>query len=724
MSTAVRPLVERARWGPDAVSSAEAATETPFRPEVQGLRALAVGLVVFYHLWPNRLTGGFVGVDVFFVISGFLITSHIFRESAVSGRLQVTRFWARRIRRLLPASLLVLALSSVAVILWLPSTQWATTFRQVVASALYVENWALAAAAVDYMAADNVPTVAQHYWSLSVEEQFYLVWPLLIVGLLQFQRWAYRRSTALAGRRSPATSPEERRRILLVGLGLLGLVSLTWSVYATSQDQPIAYLSTFTRAWEFSAGAVAALVTVRLGARARIALGWLGVVAMLWAGWSYTDSSAFPGWIALVPVLGTVAVILAGHGGPRTAGWWLARRPATFVGDISYSVYLIHWPLIVLVPAVTGSSLTLLQKVAILAATVVLAWVSKTYVEDPLRQRPMLAASPRRAYVFAVVGMAFVVGGVGVTSAVHQKRLDLADAAAVSVLESGDPCLGPRALADPAACGGVEGARTLVAPESLKAQASAARLFDCQTNLTMVTVLDCVVGQPGGKATVALVGDSHAGMWRDAMDAQGRAEGFSVRIYAKSGCPLTQARRVLASETSDARQLSCERWRQDVMQRLRQDTDIRDVVTSAFSSSYTWQSVPDGQELADPASDGFTEVWRPLLEQGKRVHVVRDTPTPQRSVPSCLEAEADATACNWPRSEALTPDIQAATARALVDDGVEGVDVVDLTESFCDRRTCYAQVGGIPVFRDRSHMSQEYSRLMGQFLATEIDLPR
>lgn len=681
-------------------------------------------LVVLYHLWPNHLTGGYVGVDVFFVISGFLITAHIFREVADDGRLQVTRFWARRIRRLLPASLLVLALSSAAVILWLPSTQWTTTFRQVMASALYVENWALAADAVDYMAADNVPTVAQHYWSLSVEEQFYLVWPLLIIGLLAFQRWAHRRSTARARRRFRPASSVERRRILLAGLCLLGLASLLWSVYATAVDQPLAYLSTLTRAWEFAAGAAAALVVVRLTDGVRAVLGWLGLAAIVGAGWSYTDSSAFPGWIALVPVLGTVAVILAGQGGRRSAGWWLTRRPATFIGDISYSVYLIHWPLIVLVPAVTGSSLTTPHKLAVLASTVALGWMSKTYVEDPVRRRPLLAASPRRAYVFAVAGMAFVVGGVSVTSAVHQERLERADAAAASALGSGGPCLGPRALTDPVACGGVEGDRTLVAPESLKAQASAPRLFDCQTNLTMVTVLDCVVGQPGVEPTVALVGDSHAGMWRDAMDAHGRAAGFSVRIYAKSGCPLTQARRVLASETSDARQLSCEQWRQSVMERLREDTGIRDVVTSAFSSSYTWLSVPDGEQLGDPGPDGFTEVWRPLLDQGKRVHVVRDTPTPQRSVPSCLEAEATAAACNWPRSASLTPDLQAATAQSLLDDGVTGVDVVDLTDSFCDRRTCYAQVGGIPVFRDRSHMSKEYSRLMAQFLATEIRLPR
>ena len=146
-----------------------------FRPEIQGLRAVAVGLVVFYHLWPLRFSGGFVGVDVFFVISGYLITSHIYREVERTGTISLLSFWARRIRRLLPASLLVLAVSALAVIAWVPSTLWATTARQVGASALYVQNWVLASDAVDYMAQGNEPTVAQHFWSLSLEEQFYVL---------------------------------------------------------------------------------------------------------------------------------------------------------------------------------------------------------------------------------------------------------------------------------------------------------------------------------------------------------------------------------------------------------------------------------------------------------------------------------------------------------------------------------------------------------------------
>ena len=280
-----------------------------YRPEVQGLRALAVGLVVLYHLWPDRLTGGYVGVDVFFVISGYLITSHLQRELQATGSIQLKRFWARRIRRLLPASLLVLAVSAVGVVALLPATVWMQSARQIGAAALYVQNWALAGDAVDYMAADNVPTVAQHYWSLSVEEQFYLVWPVLILVLA---RWSWRSR----GRRAAPG-----RGMLVPGLVVLALASLAWSVVATATDRSAAYFVTPTRVWEFAAGALLALLGVaRLGPSrgAGLALGRAGRDRRVRA--AVRRRHAFPGWIALVPVLGTVAVIAAGTTAAGAAG--------------------------------------------------------------------------------------------------------------------------------------------------------------------------------------------------------------------------------------------------------------------------------------------------------------------------------------------------------------------------------------------------------------------
>ena len=219
--------------------SGDAGRRSGVRPEIQGLRALAVVLVVVFHLWPYRLHGGYVGVDVFFVISGDPITSHLAREVEQTGRLRVGRFWARRIRRLLPASLLVLAVSAVTILIWVPQSYWQQFMREIVASAIYVQNWALAADSVDYLAATNVASPAQHFWSLSVEEQFYVAWPLLLVAAVwlaaRFGHWS-------------------RRSAIIVMLAVIGAASLAYSVIFTTSNPSVAYFSTATRAWEFAAG--------------------------------------------------------------------------------------------------------------------------------------------------------------------------------------------------------------------------------------------------------------------------------------------------------------------------------------------------------------------------------------------------------------------------------------------------------------------------------------
>ena len=227
--------------------TAAAPTSTPpaqrARAEITALRACAVLLVVLYHLWPGRLPGGYIGVDVFFVISGFLITSHLLRESTTTGRIALARFWARRARRLLPAAYLVLAATSVAVVAWLPVSAWQQNFRQIIASTLYVQNWVLAADSVDYLASDADPAAAQHYWSLSIEEQFYLVWPLLILAATV---WAARR----------ASSPI---RATWWAIGVPTVASLLFSLWITQENPPAAYFVTPARAWQFGAGGLLAL---------------------------------------------------------------------------------------------------------------------------------------------------------------------------------------------------------------------------------------------------------------------------------------------------------------------------------------------------------------------------------------------------------------------------------------------------------------------------------
>ncbi len=677
-----------------------------YRPEVQGLRALAVGLVVLYHLWPDRLTGGYVGVDVFFVISGYLITSHLQRELQATGSIQLKRFWARRIRRLLPASLLVLAVSVVGVVTLLPATVWMQSARQIGAAALYVQNWALAGDAVDYMAADNVPTVAQHYWSLSVEEQFYLVWPVLILALARWSSRSRGRGAAPGG------------GMLVPGLVVLALTSRAWSVMATATDRSAAYFVTPTRVWEFAAGALLALLgALRLGSSGRAALAWAGLVAIVVAGVTFDDATLFPGWVALLPVLGTVAVIAAGTTPSRwSPGPLLSVRPVTFVGDISYSVYLWHWPLIVLWPAATGVDLRTQDKLAILALTGLLAWASKRWVEDPARLTPRLAAAPWRSFAFAAAGMAVVLSLSWAITAEVQRRAD--SAAVVAAAES--LCLGPSAL-DPANdCGAPEGDGALVPPPEVVALQNAEPAYPgCQQGITLAEVVSCQLGSTSDDPArvVAVVGDSHATQWFPALDDLGRERDWRVLTYAKSSCPFTTATRTLPGEQTDEAQLSCAEWVRSVRAELLENCELSLVLTASYSTAYGWE--PGREQLADPRTDGFERLWQDLTDGGLEVYALSDVPrTLGGNVPNCLAANPeDRMACAVPRDQALPGSALVDAARQVDDDRVH---LVDLDSRYCDDTWCYPVVGDLVVYRDYSHLSAEYARALVPSIAAQV----
>src|SRR3954470_24878949 len=281
----------RVRWAVVTASPVEDAPTVrrargkPVRAEIQALRALAVALVVVCHSWPRALPGGFIGVDVFFVISGFLITSLLLGEVRRTGRVSLAGFWARRARRILPAALLVLAVCALATLAWVPQNHWQQFLDEIRASTAYVENWQLAATATNYFAnAASVQSPVQHYWSLSAEEQFYLVWPVLILLVVLLR----------GGRRGFA-----------LGMGVLALASLAFSIYDTAADPAAAYFITPTRAWEFAAGGLLALA----GTSRRPSVSWLRLAAIAIAAVFYGPATPFPGIAAALPVAGALAVM-------------------------------------------------------------------------------------------------------------------------------------------------------------------------------------------------------------------------------------------------------------------------------------------------------------------------------------------------------------------------------------------------------------------------------
>lgn len=363
------------------------------RPEIQALRAVAIGCVVAYHFWPAVLPAGFVGVDVFFVVSGFLITGLLLRDAERFGRIRLGDFYVRRARRILPAAIVVLSASALATLLVVPRVDWRPFLQQILSSTLYVQNWHLARDSQIPKRAELESTPVQHFWSLSVEEQFYLVWPLLIILAL----W-------LAARYG-------HRRLLVVAiLGASTIASFVHGVVLTEQDHNLGYFSTFARAWEFGVGGLLALAPQIVGERLRrtraLAM-WAGLAAVAVAARTFTDAELFPGWIALLPVLGTAAVIWAGM--PRAAfslAPVAALRPVQWFGDISYSLYLWHWPIIMFTPYLTGQPSQAPVMALLLVLSIAVADASKRWIEDPFRRVGSAPARVKRMPAARRVGLA------------------------------------------------------------------------------------------------------------------------------------------------------------------------------------------------------------------------------------------------------------------------------------------------------------------------------
>jgi peptidoglycan/LPS O-acetylase OafA/YrhL len=667
-----------------------AVDRTPgFHPEIQALRALAVSLVVVYHVEPRLIPNGFVGVDVFFVISGFLITGHITRSLLQHGRFRLADFYLRRVRRLLPAALLVLAVVAVATFLVVPQTQWIETARQLVASVFYVENWALAANAVDYSAPTASASPIQHFWSLSVEEQFYVFWPALLLAVAVLAK----------GR---------RRAALIVAIGVLGVASFVFSVLWTAHDSSSAYFITPTRVWEFAAGGLAAMLLPRLSMPdwARTVLSWSGLAVIAAAALRFSDANTFPGWIAAIPVVGTLAVIAAGESLGRASTAPLFRaRPVQYLGDISYSVYLWHWPLVVIVPEALGTKLGWTLKVGVVIASVLLAMVTKRFVEDRFRSdqfRARQTSKPLGGRVRAArvaLGALVAMGVVAALAAPMSLTATASEASAHRQLAT--------ALSAPASDLGAGAASRGVLLQTTVQNVVPAPIIAgddylasshgtvCQQRGDYTGLTSCSFGSDApGALQVAIAGDSHASQWLAGVVRIADEQGWHLTTYLRSGCPLSSEVPV----GTEVQRAACGAWQADALRRLTEKRYDVVLVSSLAQTAY-----PSGSGVR-----GLEGAWARLRAAGSRIVAIRDDPTPQvaglADVPSCVARHAgDLSACAAPRATALLVDPQIAATGAT-----RGAELVDLSRYFCSSTTCPAVIGNVLVYRDGHHLTGTY----------------
>jgi peptidoglycan/LPS O-acetylase OafA/YrhL len=693
MSTApVAPAPRRHRSAGSRPRDTPASEPARHRRDIEGLRAVAVLLVVAYHCGLPFLAGGYVGVDVFFVISGFLITGLLLREAERTGRISIPRFYARRALRLLPASTVVVVATVAASAVWLPPLRLAAIVSDALHTSIYAMNWRLAAIGTDYLGSESAPSPLQHFWSLAVEEQFYLVWPLLLV--------------VLTGRGRRGTAPV---------LALLTAGSLAVAIWQTRHNAGWAYFGAHTRAWELGAGALLAVGATRLRRLppmpAKLLIG-SGLAAVVVAALSYTAATPFPGYAALLPVLGTAAVIAGGCARPPGP---LGAPALQGIGRLSYSWYLWHWPVLLIAPFAVGRPLALWENVVAALGALVLAALTYALVENPARHLTALRARPWRA-----------LGAGGVLSALAAALCVLIGVAAAHVAGASNyqaPIMNPATFdirqlpAAIAAAVDLPAVPRNLTPRLDQAAKDKPRIYGegCSGEFADPEVKKhCAYGDLTSSTTVVLFGDSHAGHWFPALEAIALQRHWKLVVVTKSAC--TAADGMIYLDQLKREFTECVRWRKDAWRYTRSLHPAKVVVASTYPSN-------DLLGVTGTQNEAWAAAWQRSIARlsapGTEVFFISDTPWQAGPVPDCLSGHLDRpSACVRDRGSA----INLPGRRKLIEDTARaaGARIIDPAPWFCTATRCPSVIGNILVYRDQHHITTAYSRLLAPLLGEAL----
>ncbi|MEV5651166.1 acyltransferase family protein [Nocardia sp. NPDC052254] len=682
----------RPRAGADKASRA-----ATYRSDLDGLRGVAIALVVVFHIWFGRVSGG---VDVFLVLSGFFFTGLLLRR-AETGSVGVGFTLRRTGRRLLPAMVVVLAAVVATTAYTRPYTQWSDLAGQTLASLFYYQNWRLALTWSDYLAADPSVSPLQHLWSMAVQGQFYLL-ALVVVAVV----------TAVLRRIGRI---EQVRPVLAVVTAPAALLSLLYAAHGAATHQGWNYYDSGARLWELLAGAALALAGPML-TLPRILRGitaFAGVALVVACGWVIVDgANRYPGPAALVPVLAALAVIASANNVAAEERPWpnrlLSSRVAQWLGGIAYPLYLWHWPILIYYLAESGRSRAgLVGGAGVVAVSLVLAWGTNRWVEQPLRMGARTAAARSVRYrriagaAVSVVAVVVVVtttvwqfGVVRTQPAPAARALDSMQYPGAEALASHLPT--PSAPMRPT---------VLQAPNELPPPTLDGCIADWDTR----DVVTCTYGDLSATRTIAVVGSSHAEHWIPAFQELAAEHSFRIQVYLKMGCPLTLA----DDATYKGEPIpDCRDWSRAVVDRLA--VDRPDWV-------FTTGSRPRAG-AGDETPPYYVDVWSALADRGLNVITIRDTPWSRRGeVPykaaDCLAGGGNAVSCGMRRSDALDPiDPQAEPAARY-----PNIFPIDLSDAFCDAQVCPVVVGNILVYHDEHHLTSSYSRSLAGPLGRAID---
>ncbi|MEP6559784.1 MAG: acyltransferase family protein [Nakamurella sp.] len=718
-----------------------------FRPDIQGLRAVAVIAVILDHLigWPR---GGFIGVDVFFVISGFLITGIMLGEQSLSGAISWRGFYRRRFKRIIPAATLVLVATVAASYLVYRVARFESIASDSVYSFFFMANWHFADVGTDYFRADGPVSPLQHFWSLSLEEQFYLAWPALLIAAF-----------AIAAAKASATDTRRRTVILTAGIAVVAVASFGWAMWETAGNPTWAYFSTFSRAWELAAGAllaVTATTMARIPAAVRPLLTYLGLLIIAVGLFVISAGSAFPGPWAALPVVGAGLVIAAGIGGPPRMLWPLTNSASSYLGKISYSLYLWHFPVIVLLAAIMAAGTATYIATAVVVM-LVLSILSFHFVEDPMRrsswfepkQRPVGGNDPwrgartRRVRTFGLLGGGVTVALVAVLIAVQVEPVDPEViggqiAAAAPAAAAAQPSISAISAA-PAATTAQSNLSTEInaalaasqwpeltpsldtlGPDDKAAEwvtdgclgAEQGAIADPQANAE-----HCLYGDPAAPKTAVLLGDSVAISYLPGIRAALEPAGWKIRVLTLEQCPFAQIEVLKGDGSAHPDCDNFRKWTLDQVTAIHPELVLISTATSTV-----------GRLVGQPPDGAALELWKPGLaasltaltgHAGKVV--VLAAPPNTGNLLKCatqLSVPQDCEGAPTERYDALVR-----TERAVVAAQGQGFEYVAVTPWFCSSAgRCPSFIGVNPVMVDGGHLTAAYSKQLGPVLAVSLGI--
>lgn len=637
------------------------------RKDIQGLRTLAVGLVVAFHFGLTALPGGFVGVDVFFVISGYLITEILVREASKTGTVNLLSFYAKRSRRLLPAALLVTVVTLIASAIILAPAELAAAAKAAVTSSLYFSNFWFMKQSFDYFSPESALNPFLHTWSLSVEEQFYVVWPTFVLLASKFLK--------------------TRRAFLLAMIGIL-VTSFIACVWLTQVRQPWAFYASPLRAWEFALGALAGQIAFSRTGRHQIvayALGWIGLATVVGSALIFTEASDFPGWIAMIPAAGTAAMLWAGAATKGKVLSFASWRPITYLGDISYAIYLWHWPIIVL-GLIVFPHMDWIGRLLCAALTIGLAAATQPFehrIRDSAFLKPRVGLSLGLTTVITLAGALVGVGAIVMAGRLADLPTQKAFTTAADL------------------------------------RSDLRKDKGCMLELTVGKPRGCVFGDPKASKSIVLFGDSHAAQWFTPIRSYATEHGANVVTHTKSSCAPADIS--VYNKRLHRRFTECESWRRAAIAEIIAKRPML-VIMSEFTPGYVDEG---GKDPSDEQVDrqqwlaGVKSTVSQFANAGIPVVLISDTPNMGFSVPNCLARRHTDGVCGQAFSIALNPSLAAAEDAAL--SNLPGAHYLSLNDRICSDRSCPGMRDGTVIYRDNHHLSEKFAVSLEPILADRLN---